>query len=342
MVSIKIPRLQSYLAITSGLLFCLTGSLQADEGSAGGLQVTLAWNANPESDIAGYRLYFGTESGTYSTMVDVGKVTISPLTLPAPGTYFAVVTAYNTFGLESLPSPELAFAVPVASSDVTDPTITGIPSDIVSLPDQAGGATAVVSWTAPSANDDIGVVSFTSDYSPGDTFPAGATTVTYTATDAAGNVATADFKVTVMSVDIWRSYAFGSLIFDELIAGDDSNPDGDMWSNLAEYALGLDPRRWDGDAQVSLDFSGQEMQFQLMHSAVLPDVLLTLESLRPPGNQWVTTASLAPGGTWEFDPSELQITSSPEGERIAVTVTKAIDGSQGEFFRLNVHRFDEP
>ena len=342
MISITTNRFRCCLAVASCLLSMLTGLLQADEGDSGGLQVTLAWNANPESDIAGYRLYFGTESGIRSTMVDVGNVTTSPLGLPAAGTYFAVVTAYNTFGLESLPSSEITLTVPGAPSDVTAPTISGMPSDIVSLPDQPGGATAIVHWSQPTASDDVGVSSLTSNYSPGDSFPAGTTLVTYTARDAAGNTSSANFKVTVMSIDIWRSYAFGSHVFDELISGDDSNPDGDMWSNLAEYALGLDPGRFDGEAQVSLDFSAEEMQFHLSHSAALPDVVLTLESLRPPDNQWVPVATLTPGGTWEFDPSELQISSSPEGERIGVTVTKSIQESQGEFLRLAVSLSDQP
>ena len=40
-------------------------------------QVTLAWDANTESDLAGYRVHYGTASGSYTTSVDVHKVTTS-------------------------------------------------------------------------------------------------------------------------------------------------------------------------------------------------------------------------------------------------------------------------
>ena len=43
------------------------------------LNVTLAWNANPEPDVAGYRLYYGTPAGNFGTMVNVGKPTIQSL-----------------------------------------------------------------------------------------------------------------------------------------------------------------------------------------------------------------------------------------------------------------------
>ena len=59
-------------------------------------------------------------------------------------------------------------------------------------------ATAIVSWTPPTASDNSGeAVTLISDYSPGDTFPIGTTTVTYTATDAYGNTATSSFDVVV-------------------------------------------------------------------------------------------------------------------------------------------------
>ena len=62
-----------------------------------------------------------------------------------------------------------------------------------------------MSWTPPTASDNSGeAVTLTSDYSPGETFPIGNTTVTYTATDAYGNTATSTFNVVVTGMTaIW-------------------------------------------------------------------------------------------------------------------------------------------
>ena len=60
-------------------------------------QVTLAWDANTDPAVAGYKLYYGTAPRTYGTPVDVGKVTQYTLTGIQEGVncYFAV-TAYDT------------------------------------------------------------------------------------------------------------------------------------------------------------------------------------------------------------------------------------------------------
>lgn len=75
---------------------------------------TLAWDANPEPDIARYVVKWGTLPGIYTqTKSTVGKETSITLSLAisAPGAYYyAVVTAVNTSGLESQPSdPPLVF-----------------------------------------------------------------------------------------------------------------------------------------------------------------------------------------------------------------------------------------
>jgi len=54
-----------------------------------------------------------------------------------------------------------------------------------------------VTWSAPTATDNIAVTSFDSTHNSGDAFPVGSTTVTYTASDAAGNSADSSFTVTV-------------------------------------------------------------------------------------------------------------------------------------------------
>ena len=50
------------------LLFMLTNVVQAGN-------VTLEWNPNSDTDLAGYRIYYGTESGVYTETIDVGNVT---------------------------------------------------------------------------------------------------------------------------------------------------------------------------------------------------------------------------------------------------------------------------
>jgi hypothetical protein len=85
-------------------------------------------------------------------------------------------------------------------NDVTTPVISGCPADITFYTQDSNPANCSqpVSWTEPTASDNCALASFTRDYSPGDAFPVGTTTVTYTATDAAGNAATCAFEVTVV------------------------------------------------------------------------------------------------------------------------------------------------
>ena len=83
-------------------------------------------------------------------------------------------------------------------TDAEVPVISGTPSNQTMNTD-ASLPNATVSWTPPTASDNSGeVVTLTSDYSPGDTFHIGTTTVTYTATDTYGNTATSTFNVVVI------------------------------------------------------------------------------------------------------------------------------------------------
>jgi len=79
--------------------------------------VTLEWDANTESDLAGYKVYYGTASRTYGTPITLGKVTTYTVTGLTPGTtYYFAVTAYNTAGLESGYSNEVFATIPLSSS----------------------------------------------------------------------------------------------------------------------------------------------------------------------------------------------------------------------------------
>ena len=82
-------------------------------------QVTLAWDQNPESDIAGYKIHYGTSSGSYEYKVDVGNFTSCTISGLSEGTtYYFAATAYNTSNVESSFSSQLAYTVPVTDIDL--------------------------------------------------------------------------------------------------------------------------------------------------------------------------------------------------------------------------------
>ena len=81
----------------------------------------------------------------------------------------------------------------VTVRDTTAPALT-LPANQVLEATSASGAVATF---AASATDAVGVVSLTTSSASGSTFPIGITTVTVTATDAAGNSSSGSFTVTV-------------------------------------------------------------------------------------------------------------------------------------------------
>ncbi len=78
---------------------------------AGPGEVRLAWDANTEADLAGYRVYHGFTPGAYSAPEDAGNVTTWTVTGLVPGKYFFAVTAYNAAGVESGYSNEVSTTV---------------------------------------------------------------------------------------------------------------------------------------------------------------------------------------------------------------------------------------
>jgi hypothetical protein len=70
--------------------------------------VTLAWDANTETDLAGYKIYTGIASGSYNQIINVGLVTTYTVTGLAPGEHYFAATAYNTSALESSYSNEVS------------------------------------------------------------------------------------------------------------------------------------------------------------------------------------------------------------------------------------------
>jgi hypothetical protein len=62
--------------------------------------VKLVWDASPETDIAGYKLYYW-QPNTAAATKDCGNVLLCELDIEVAKAYSFAVTAYNTAGLES-------------------------------------------------------------------------------------------------------------------------------------------------------------------------------------------------------------------------------------------------
>jgi fibronectin type 3 domain-containing protein len=85
-------------------------------------QVTLAWDANTEPDLAGYKVHYGTASGSYTSSVDVHKVTTAVVTgLTAGQTYYLAVTAYNAANNQSGYSNQVSYSVPAPNGAPSTP-----------------------------------------------------------------------------------------------------------------------------------------------------------------------------------------------------------------------------
>jgi fibronectin type 3 domain-containing protein len=78
-------------------------------GTGHSAQVSLAWDANTEPNLSGYKVYYGTASHVYDWVLDVGKVTTYTVTGLSDGlAYYFAATAYNTSNLESDYSGEVS------------------------------------------------------------------------------------------------------------------------------------------------------------------------------------------------------------------------------------------
>jgi len=105
------------------LLLMAVAALSCCHSSGGGKSpsgtATLAWTAPTTNsdgtaftDLAGYKVHYGTASGSYPKSIDVGNVTTYEVTdLPNGFTYYFVVSAYNQAGVEGELSDEVSKAI---------------------------------------------------------------------------------------------------------------------------------------------------------------------------------------------------------------------------------------
>jgi len=99
-------------------------SFTASAAAAIPVSVTLAWDANSETNVAGYIVYYGTTSSNYTSTTNVGNQTSATLTGLSAGTrYYFSATAFDQDGLESDFAPEISYTpqamVPAPTLSIT-------------------------------------------------------------------------------------------------------------------------------------------------------------------------------------------------------------------------------
>jgi hypothetical protein len=116
----KIILLIALIVFILGFFLLLNFEKKPAQGSA-----VLSWDANSESDLAGYKIYYGTNPrtgdcpiGGYGKVIDAGKkVNYKISNLESGKTYYFSVTSYNSAKKESCFSAEMKKTIKVTMLD---------------------------------------------------------------------------------------------------------------------------------------------------------------------------------------------------------------------------------
>jgi hypothetical protein len=117
-----------YLLLTIEIIITLVILLPSVRGESA---VALEWSASPDTNVAGYVIYYGRASGNYPNSINVGSVISATLPFLADGiVWYIAVTAVTDEGLESDFSNEVSYFGRIDGSN-TPPFISAISDQII-------------------------------------------------------------------------------------------------------------------------------------------------------------------------------------------------------------------
>src|SRR5262249_19536204 len=102
--------------------------------------VNLAWDSITDPNLAGYQVYRTEQSGVYTTSPVSGSSALTTTaftdsTVQSGHTYYYVVTAVNTSGVQSPHSNEVQAVIPSPTVNTNQPpTVTAGPNQTITLP----------------------------------------------------------------------------------------------------------------------------------------------------------------------------------------------------------------
>jgi len=156
-----------------GLFLCGASTLVCQLPVRASQSVTLTWNPTTATNIAGYKIYFGTVSHNYSATNTTGLATNTTISGLVEGqTYYFSASTYDGAGNQSTNSTEVSYVVPgtqlPALSLVTGLTVTanpGVPNSVIlswkASTDAAAGGYQIFSGSASgnfSLSQNVGLV----------------------------------------------------------------------------------------------------------------------------------------------------------------------------------------
>ena len=116
-------RKSSFFVVVLSSLLLLFMAMLSLLTTAHAAQVTVAWDANSDPAVTGYRVHYGTAPASYTSHVDVGNITSCVISGLLDGlTYYFAATAYDGSGNESDYSSAITYTVPQAPAPSPAPS----------------------------------------------------------------------------------------------------------------------------------------------------------------------------------------------------------------------------
>ncbi len=153
-----------------------------------------------------------------------------------------------------------------------------------------------------------------------------------TVTDNSGNAASATIPITArLALPQWRELYFtAEELANPAISGDLADPERDGMSNLAEYALGTQPKKADGAVWTSHLTSGQ-LALTFPRAKFVSDAMVTVEAADHAAGPWNSGAGVT-----------AEETTADDGIVETVVASDLAGGGAPRFLRLRIDRIAPP
>lgn len=142
-----------------GLMFCgvWMGFNYVSLKAATNLKIT--WTQSANTNVVGYKVYYGNASHTYTNVINAGNATSSIIPQIVGGmTYYIAATTYNAAGVESTFSTEVSYTAPMVAPTLSSPSVQSAKQFSFSVANVAGSqcvveaSTNLIDWVPVQTN----------------------------------------------------------------------------------------------------------------------------------------------------------------------------------------------